>query len=235
MVRVTPFLPLISGASTLLAPTGTDSRQESYASLTGYAKRDLLTCEQTYGANWIQCGDAGSTFCYNPSEGQTCCAQDAGYCDAGTWCAPVPGFCCLDGEDAAACAREAGFELPGASSSGGVDTTVSSTTTTTRTSSTTLTASSTTLTTLSPAGSSTAAQGVTSAPSTTSDGGLTWSSIYPTSTGFGAQSNGSSSTNSTAALPSPSYVQISDAKKEQWTLVWMTVAMGLLGVFMASC
>ena len=70
MVRVTPFLPLISGAATLLAPTGTDRRQESYASLAGHPKRALLTCEQTYGANWIQCGDAGSTFCYNPSEGQ---------------------------------------------------------------------------------------------------------------------------------------------------------------------
>jgi hypothetical protein len=70
MVRITPFLPLVSGAATLLAPTAASHRQESYATVTGYAKRELLTCEQTYGANWTQCGDADSTFCYNPSEGQ---------------------------------------------------------------------------------------------------------------------------------------------------------------------
>jgi|SRR4051794_24256501 hypothetical protein len=90
MVRVTPFLPLISSAA-LLVPTATATashRQESYAAVrlpqelglsyaaaptTGYrTRRQLLTCEQTYGANWVQCGDADSTFCYNPSEGQVC-------------------------------------------------------------------------------------------------------------------------------------------------------------------
>lgn len=70
MVRVTPFLPLVSGTATLLAATATDHRQESYAALTAHPKRELLTCEQTYGANWTQCGDANSTYCYNPSEGQ---------------------------------------------------------------------------------------------------------------------------------------------------------------------
>jgi hypothetical protein len=71
MVRVTPFLPLISGVATLLAPAATSHhRQESYAALKGHVKRGLMTCEQTYGANWIQCGDADSTFCYNPTEGQ---------------------------------------------------------------------------------------------------------------------------------------------------------------------
>lgn len=80
MVRVTPFLPLISSAASLLAPTAratAANRQESYAAARHathatslHLKRDLLTCDQTYGPDWIQCGDAQSTFCYNPSEGQ---------------------------------------------------------------------------------------------------------------------------------------------------------------------
>ncbi|KAH8910926.1 hypothetical protein BR93DRAFT_300576 [Coniochaeta sp. PMI_546] len=229
MVRVTPFLPLISSAA-LLAPTAAN-RQESYAAAVHpthvaslHTKRDLLTCEQTYGENWIQCGAADSTFCYNPTEGQTCCAQDAGYCDAGTWCAPVAGFCCLDGEDVSTCAREAGFDLP---ASLGSSTTVSSTTTLTRSSTTTTLSSTTTSTTL----SGTSVQLPTSC---TTVGGLTWTSVYPaTITGF---VNGSSSTNSTgSAVPSSTFVQVSVAQKEQWTLVWMTVAMGIVGVFMATC
>ncbi|KAB5536540.1 hypothetical protein GE09DRAFT_330743 [Coniochaeta sp. 2T2.1] len=212
MVRVTPFLPLISSASLFLAPTATatpavaDIRRESYAAvrlpaqlspvaaISGYrTRRQLLTCEQTYGADWIQCGDAESTYCFNPSEGQTCCAQDAGYCDAGAWCAPVPGFCCLDGEDVATCAVEAGFELPTTAASSLPSVTSASTATTTRSSSTTVISSTTTSTTF-------------------------------------------TSTNSTSsATPSSTYVQISVAQKEQSTLVWMTVAIGVVGVFMATC
>lgn len=43
---------------------------------------------------------------------QTCCATDSGFCDAGRYCAPVAGFCCLEGEDLETCAKNAGFELP---------------------------------------------------------------------------------------------------------------------------
>ncbi|KAB5580706.1 hypothetical protein GE09DRAFT_448498 [Coniochaeta sp. 2T2.1] len=259
MVRVTPFLPLISSASLFLAPAATatpaavaDIRRESYAAVllpaqlspvavaavSGYRmRRQLLTCEQTYGADWIQCGDAESTYCFNPREGQTCCAQDAGYCDAGTWCAPVPGFCCLDGEDVATCAVEAGFELPTTAASSLPSVTSSSTATTTRSSSTTVISSTTTSTTLlstSTSSNSSSSAATASTTSFTSAGGLTWTSAYPaTITGFG---NGSTSTNSTSsATPSSTYVQISVAQKEQWTLVWMTVAIGVVGVFMATC
>ncbi|OIW35088.1 hypothetical protein CONLIGDRAFT_41516 [Coniochaeta ligniaria NRRL 30616] len=264
MVRVTPFLPLISTAA-LLAPTSAN-RQESYAAVVHpthvaslHMRRQLLTCEQTYGLNWTTCGDAASTFCYNPSEGQVratrlpasptpipipqltrsgntqaCCAQDAGYCDAGTWCAPVAGFCCLDGEDVATCAREAGFEVP-ASSGSGADTTVSSTTTFTRSSTTTTSSSTTTSTTLSGSGSAASSGSEQLPTSCTTVGGLTWTSVYP-ATITGGFVNGSSSTNSTdSAVPSSTFVRISVAQKEQWTLVWMTVAIGVVGVFMATC
>lgn len=66
MVRVTAFLPLASSA---LLPPIAANRHESYAASV-HTKRDLLTCDQTYGANWTQCGNIDSTFCYNPSEGQ---------------------------------------------------------------------------------------------------------------------------------------------------------------------
>ncbi|KAK1755167.1 hypothetical protein QBC47DRAFT_414068 [Echria macrotheca] len=75
-------------------------------------KRQFMSCAETYGESWIPCGDVASTFCYNPLLGQSCCETDNGYCDPGTHCAPVPGHCCLDGEDLATCARNAGFQLP---------------------------------------------------------------------------------------------------------------------------
>ena len=83
MVRVTPFLPLASAlaatttanlaasttATANLAASTTANREESYSPLVPL-KRDLLTCEQTYGTGWTQCGNTDTTFCYNPSEGQ---------------------------------------------------------------------------------------------------------------------------------------------------------------------
>ncbi|KAI1734237.1 hypothetical protein F4680DRAFT_358205 [Xylaria scruposa] len=74
-------------------------------------KRQLMSCESTYGSGSTPCGGPESTQCYNPSMGQTCC-QDSGYCDSGSYCAPVAGYCCLNGEDLATCARNAGFDLP---------------------------------------------------------------------------------------------------------------------------
>ncbi|KAI1083300.1 hypothetical protein F5B20DRAFT_577682 [Whalleya microplaca] len=75
-------------------------------------KRQAATCETTYGAGSKQCGGSDSTFCYNPDQGQTCCAKDSGFCDAGKYCAPVAGYCCHEGEDLATCAKNAGFVLP---------------------------------------------------------------------------------------------------------------------------
>ncbi|KAI0175660.1 hypothetical protein GGR52DRAFT_570651 [Hypoxylon sp. FL1284] len=75
-------------------------------------KRQTATCRSTYGADSEPCGGADSGFCFNPKEGQTCCATDSGFCDAGRYCAPVPGFCCLEGEDIETCAKKAGLEVP---------------------------------------------------------------------------------------------------------------------------
>ncbi|KAK3382452.1 hypothetical protein B0T24DRAFT_14316 [Lasiosphaeria ovina] len=75
----------------------------------------LGTCEQTYGKGWVQCGSKSNAHCYNPSLGQSCCEIDSGFCDRGAYCAPVAGYCCLNSEDVAACARNAGFELPATS------------------------------------------------------------------------------------------------------------------------
>ncbi|KAK4136777.1 hypothetical protein BT67DRAFT_190634 [Trichocladium antarcticum] len=77
--------------------------------LTGTRQR--LSCEATYSAGWEKCGDRNSIFCYDPTSGQSCCAVDDSHCDKGTWCAPVAGYCCLDSEDLAACAKNAGFKL----------------------------------------------------------------------------------------------------------------------------
>ncbi|KAK0662063.1 hypothetical protein QBC41DRAFT_307224 [Cercophora samala] len=79
--------------------------------------QQFMSCERTYGLGWETCGDeATSRFCYSPEQGQSCCAVDNGYCEKGTWCAPVAGYCCLDGEDLESCAQNAGFELPGSES-----------------------------------------------------------------------------------------------------------------------
>ncbi|KAK4461247.1 hypothetical protein QBC42DRAFT_330250 [Cladorrhinum samala] len=72
-----------------------------------------MSCEETYGEDWTVCGDViSSRFCYNPFMEQSCCAVDNGYCEEGTWCAPVAGYCCLDSEDLETCARNAGFDIP---------------------------------------------------------------------------------------------------------------------------
>ncbi|KAI6093342.1 hypothetical protein F4821DRAFT_79622 [Hypoxylon rubiginosum] len=80
-------------------------------------KRQTATCESTYGAGSEPCGGEDSGFCFSPSQGQTCCATDSGFCDAGRYCAPVAGFCCLEGEDLETCAKNAGFEVPLSASS----------------------------------------------------------------------------------------------------------------------
>ncbi|KAK0731204.1 hypothetical protein B0H67DRAFT_63749 [Lasiosphaeris hirsuta] len=161
-------------------------------------KRQFMSCEETYGQGWIPCGNENSTFCYGPNHGQSCCDVDNGYCDAGTHCAPVAGYCCIDGEDLEICAKNAGFELPAgyiipvasvdevATSTRGDDTTRLSGT---RLDTPTLDAN-----------SSSAGQTI---PSITSSGGV--------------------------------YIQVSVARKEQWTLAWMGAGIGAVGLFMFSC
>ncbi|KAI0101669.1 hypothetical protein GGR51DRAFT_563359 [Nemania sp. FL0031] len=86
---------------------------ESYAQISGSSrKRQLQTCDETYGNGSIPCGGQDSTWCFNPSIGQTCCPLDRGFCSSGSYCAPVAGYCCFEGEDLVTCARNAGFDLP---------------------------------------------------------------------------------------------------------------------------
>ncbi|KAK4164261.1 hypothetical protein QBC43DRAFT_318457 [Cladorrhinum sp. PSN259] len=86
---------------------------ERTSSATAGAGSLFMSCEETYGEDWEVCGDANSSrFCFNPMMGQSCCAVDNGYCEEGTWCAPVAGYCCLDSEDLETCARNAGFVFP---------------------------------------------------------------------------------------------------------------------------
>ncbi|KAI1374131.1 hypothetical protein F4677DRAFT_180339 [Hypoxylon crocopeplum] len=87
--------------------------QEKYAQLPITHKRQMPNCDQTYGEGSQQCGGAESSYCFNPTIGQSCCPTDNGFCDAGKYCAPVAGYCCQEGEDLATCAQNAGFVLPG--------------------------------------------------------------------------------------------------------------------------
>jgi len=68
-----------------------------------------LTCKQIFGVGSIQCGNSTS-FCFNPTQGQTCCT-DGGFCNAGSICAPVGGYCCPVGMSTSDCAKQAGFNL----------------------------------------------------------------------------------------------------------------------------
>ncbi|KAI8632167.1 hypothetical protein F5Y19DRAFT_353289 [Xylariaceae sp. FL1651] len=86
---------------------------EGYSPLSELShRRQVMTCEQTYGNGSVLCGGAESAWCFNPSLGQTCCPLDNGFCNKGKYCAPVAGYCCFDSEDLATCAKNAGFDLP---------------------------------------------------------------------------------------------------------------------------
>ncbi|KAK3942133.1 hypothetical protein QBC46DRAFT_380709 [Diplogelasinospora grovesii] len=102
------FFTILAGGA-LLANA---QEQKTPSRLPYVVRKQLMSCEQTYGTGSVRCGDESSTFCYNPTLGQTCCKVDNGYCDAGTYCAPAAGYCCLEDEDLATCAKIAGFELP---------------------------------------------------------------------------------------------------------------------------
>ncbi|KAK3986690.1 hypothetical protein QBC44DRAFT_332843 [Cladorrhinum sp. PSN332] len=109
----------ISCLSVLAAGMGNEGQQQQQKSLgrttsaTAGEGGLFMSCEETYGEDWAVCGDANSSrFCFNPVMGQSCCAVDNGFCEEGTWCAPVAGYCCLDSEDLETCASNAGFELP---------------------------------------------------------------------------------------------------------------------------
>ncbi|KAH7035173.1 uncharacterized protein B0I36DRAFT_405731 [Microdochium trichocladiopsis] len=73
---------------------------------------EVLSCSETYGPGSMACGKPDLRLCFNPTAGESCCGVDGGFCEAGFHCAPVPSFCCKDGEDLETCARNAGFALP---------------------------------------------------------------------------------------------------------------------------
>jgi hypothetical protein len=57
-------------ASSAAAQLGAQSFNAPVDPFGGVRKRQLLSCEQTYGRGSINCGGSGSTFCFNPSLGQ---------------------------------------------------------------------------------------------------------------------------------------------------------------------
>ena len=61
---------LLVGAS-LLASVSAE-RDAAYAPLAvgNPFKRDVQSCDQTYGAGSVACGDASHSMCFNPSQGQ---------------------------------------------------------------------------------------------------------------------------------------------------------------------
>ncbi|KAI8954300.1 hypothetical protein F4801DRAFT_575692 [Xylaria longipes] len=80
---------------------------ESYSPISVRStKRQLLTCEQSHGNGSIPCGGPKSNLCFNPGLGQTCC-QDSGWCDSGSYCAPIAGYCCPEDQDPTTCAENA--------------------------------------------------------------------------------------------------------------------------------
>jgi len=161
--------------------------QGLYAPVALTSKRAVMSCEQTYGAGSVSCGNSNTSMCYNPSQGQSCCATDNGYCEKGQFCAPVAGFCCVEGEDLAGCAKNAGFTLPA----------------------------------LVPAASSPSVSSTTAASSASA------TSAKPSAASGSPAPKGKNSTSNTP------YVQVSVARKEQWTLVYMTLGIGAVGLIMA--
>lgn len=59
------LLSAVAGAAGVLGTTSSHPP----AAVAG-VRRQLLTCEATYGAGSLQCGGDNSTMCYNPTIGQ---------------------------------------------------------------------------------------------------------------------------------------------------------------------
>ncbi|KAL2270884.1 hypothetical protein VTJ83DRAFT_255 [Remersonia thermophila] len=115
-MHCSPMSLLVATTGVLVAAVPVaEGSQKPLASLPTVSNmtRHDLTCAEAYGAGWIQCGEVTSNKCYNPELGHSCCSVDNSYCLQGTWCAPVAGFCCLNSESLEACAKNAGFKVPG--------------------------------------------------------------------------------------------------------------------------
>lgn len=289
MARLPSLFILLASALLATEARATDTRHAPVSAPRQF-RRDLTTCEQTYGLGWARCGAGDSTFCYNPSQGhvgcpsplshrpfctpadfippkQVCCTEDSGYCERGQYCGPVAGYCCVEGEDFGTCADANGFPLP---------TTIDATWTTTWTRTTTVTIprstkeatvhaaatrgamrrGTTIIVTLTTTATDCIASEATIESVATmtgmflvggggSGGGESISGLNSTTAQVtGLSANSSMTTPRTTSrmgtplgspLPTPSAVQVSDARKEQGTLLWMALAIGFVGVFMISC
>ncbi|WPG98954.1 Hypothetical protein R9X50_00175600 [Acrodontium crateriforme] len=89
------------------------------------------TCVSCFGEGSITCVDPSD--CYNPTKGQTCCANGY-YCDAGYYCVDGGSGCCPNGDSLEACSATASGSTiapPASTSSGSAAVSVSSTITST--------------------------------------------------------------------------------------------------------
>ncbi|KAJ1331268.1 hypothetical protein MN608_04727 [Microdochium nivale] len=110
------------------APLAASPRQRSvHAERSPAEEEQILSCTETYGSGSMACGKPELKLCFNPGAGESCCGMDGGFCKAGWHCAPVPSYCCKDGEDLETCARNAGFQLPSVSAILGPDESVTAT------------------------------------------------------------------------------------------------------------
>ena len=61
------FVSLVISAAPMFVSAG---ELNGYAPVAATSRRQLMTCDQTYGAASVQCGDASAGMCYKPSQGE---------------------------------------------------------------------------------------------------------------------------------------------------------------------
>ncbi|KAH8890812.1 hypothetical protein GQ53DRAFT_158361 [Thozetella sp. PMI_491] len=184
--------------------------------------RQWKSCEETDGPESIRCGGRDSAFCYNPSHGQSCCEIDHGYCEKGRSCAPVAGYCCIEGEDPETCAKHSGFSVSAVSKD--------------RNANGTLPRPLRPILNMPPAFRALEAENVLKGPEPVIPQTAASGTIPP---GDGSMHSGLQNVLADSVPPVPNangpQIQVSVAKKEQWRLLLMGVAIGAVGIFMSSC
>lgn len=91
-----------------LLPRELQVRQDqSFTPISNFGQGE--TCADAFGAGSVDCNGT----CYNPNEGDTCCAGngDAYPCPNNSFCL-IDGLCCPDGLPAETCAAQNGVTLP---------------------------------------------------------------------------------------------------------------------------
>ncbi|KAI4253098.1 MAG: hypothetical protein LQ352_003908 [Teloschistes flavicans] len=98
----------IAGNLNQLVPRELQVRQDqSFAPTTSFGQG--ATCADAFGAGYIDCNGV----CYNPGQGETCCAGNGNAypCPSDSFCL-INGLCCPDGLPASTCAAQNGVTLP---------------------------------------------------------------------------------------------------------------------------